>query len=354
MSFDRIYILCPAYKVTGGSDALHQMCFYLNCFLRLNASIVYFKASPTDSDDFFIPKPFNIYIDSFKRESDIIDDKKNAVIIPEWYTKKRLSFRNCKIYIWWLGINESLTWTLCKKIYFLAALLWQIVKGNGFYRKQNIIANIKSVWGKECFPFGKEPPRIKHLCASYHAFDFVSQRTRNSTFLCIEPLSKFFLNTYSKDRQNISAENRKNIILYNPARKYEDILNEINTADPSLQFIPLQGLTQEQLIEKYKTSKLYIDFGAFPGAERIPKEAVLFGCAIITGRRGASGFHGDVPIPEEYKFENPSSQINEIVKKIRYILDDYENVYSDFDEYRKTVLNLEDNFIMSLKKIFEI
>ena len=72
------------------------------------------------------------------------------------------------------------------------------------------------------------------------------------------------------------------------------------------------------------------------------QEAVLFGCAIITGKRGASGFHGDVPIPDEYKFGDPVSQIDEIVAKIRYVLDNYENVYSDFDEYRETVLNLED------------
>ena len=129
-------------------------------------------------------------------------------------------------------------------------------------------------------------------------------------------------------------------------------MDKVSKVAPELKFEALRGLTQEQLIEIYETSKLYIDFGAFPGAERISKEAVLFGCAVITGKRGASGFHGDVPIPEEYKFGKPKKQINEIVEKIRHVLKNYEKVNSDFDEYRNTVLNLEENFIRSLKQIF--
>jgi len=103
--------------------------------------------------------------------------------------------------------------------------------------------------------------------------------------------------------------------------KYNHILDKVSKVAPELKFEALRGLTQEQLIEKYETSKLYIDFGAFSGAERIP---------------------------EEYKFGKPK-KINEIVEKIRYVLKNYEKVNSDFDEYRNTVLNLEENFIRSLK-----
>ena len=210
---------------------------------------------------------------------------------------------------------------------------------------------VRYVLNTESYPFNKESLTIAHLCASYHAFEYVSQRSHNKVFLCIEPISKLFLEKYLKEK-NSSWTSRNNVILYNPKRNYTNLVKKISQFDPELKFEPLQGLTQQQLIDKYKSSKLYVDFGGFPGAERIPKEAVLYGCAIITGKRGASGFHGDVPIPEEYKFENPENQIEEIVEKIRFVLKNYESVYSDFDEYRKTVLNLEDNFIRSLKEIF--
>lgn len=60
-------------------------------------------------------------------------------------------------------------------------------------------------------------------------------------------------------------------------------------------------------------------------------------------------------VPKEFqKSTNLENQkkINEIVEKIRYVLKNYEKVNSDFDEYRNTVLNLEENFIRSLKQIF--
>ena len=227
----------------------------------------------------------------------------------------------------------------------------RIVK-NWWNNNENFFYDIKNaLLGKE-YSFRQESTNHIHLCASYYAYDYVSRRSKNPVVKCIEPISKLFLDIYSQEKKNISKQNRKDVILYNPIRKYNHILDKISSIAPELKFEPLRGLTQQQLIEKYKTSKLYIDFGAFPGAERIPKEAVLFGCAIITGKRGASGFHGDVPIPEKYKFGNPEKQIKEIVEKIRFVLNNYENVYSDFDEYRNTVLNLEENFIKSLKEVF--
>jgi len=49
--------------------------------------------------------------------------------------------------------------------------------------------------------------------------------------------------------------------------------------------------------------KLYVDFGKHPGKDRMPREAAVHGCCIITGRRGAAGNPFDIPIP------NPSSRI---------------------------------------------
>ena len=63
-----------------------------------------------------------------------------------------------------------------------------------------------------------------------------------------------------------------------------------------INFIPLKGYNQKELISLFRESMVYMDFGFFPGAERLPKEAVINGCLIITGRNGASDFHGDVHI----------------------------------------------------------
>lgn len=344
-----VYVLCPANLKSGGADALHQMVFYLNKIGK-NAKIAYFTLDGL-KESVQIPERYRLYVDGFVLESEIIDSSENTIIIPESSTRKRKKFRNAKIFIWWLSVEHNYGRNFFEKIFFIVTLPLRIIKNKSYY-KGRTLKLAKLVINEECYPFKKEKYNIKHLCASYYAYDYVSQRSQNEVLKCIEPISKLFLNNYLLEKRNISKSSRNNVILFNPVRKYDDVLNLIAKKAPELQFEPLRGLTQKELIEKYKTSKLYIDFGAFPGAERIPKEAVLFGCAVITGKRGASGFHGDVPIPEEYKFGNPDSQIDEIVAKIRYVLDNYEKVYSDFDEYRNTILNLEENFIRSLKQIF--
>lgn len=343
-----VYVLCPANYVTGGPDALHQMVCYLNqC--GVNAKIVYTVDPKPESVT--IPEPYRIYVDSFLTEADIVDAPENIVVISEVHTHKIRQFKKAKILLWWLSVLNSKKFSFKNKSIYFLTLPLRMVK-NWWYYKNNTLKAIKWMLVHKDYSFRRESPNISHLCASYYAYDYVSRRSKNPVAKCIEPISKLFLDVYSQEKKNISKQNRKNVILYNPVREYNHILDKISSVAPELKFEPLRGLTQQQLIEKYKTSKLYIDFGAFPGAERIPKEAVLFGCAIITGKRGASGFHGDVPIPEEYKFGNPEKQIKEIVEKIRFVLNHYEDVYSDFDEYRNTVLNLEKNFIKSLKEIF--
>ena len=353
MKFKNIYVLCPANIVTGGPDALHQMVYDLNHILGGGTYVVYFSANyPRPSDYLSIPASYKIYVNEFKEESDIIDDEFNAIVIPETFSNKCKKYKKSHIFLWWLSVYhaENKRTLFFKYVYFITLPL-RILKHLNYY-KNNFVNALYSVYTSEKYSFKNEFANIIHLCASYYAYDYVSRRSKKTVAKCIEPISKLFLDIYSQEKKNISKQNRKDVILYNPVRKYNHILEKISNVAPELEFEPLQGLTQQQLIEKYMTSKLYIDFGAFPGAERIPKEAVLFGCAVITGKRGASGFHGDVPIPEEYKFGNPEKQIKDIVEKIKFVLNNYEQVYSDFNEYRNTVLNLEENFIKSLNAIF--
>ncbi|SHL87064.1 hypothetical protein SAMN05720764_1304 [Fibrobacter sp. UWH5] len=349
MSKRIVYVLCPANMKSGGVDALHQLVFYLN-YININSAIVYIKNN-FDKKNIAVLDRYKPYVQNFLVEDDIIDSSENAVVITESFTKVRCKFKNAKIFIWWLGINQNLTYTFWKKLCFFMTIPLRMIK-NWDYYKNNVLSVISNVLDKEIYPFNEESPLITHMCASFHAYDYVLQKSKNEVVLCIEPISKLFLEHYFLEKNSVQKSNRENVVLYNPSRNYNDVIKLLSETDATLKFVPLQGYNQQQLIEKYKTSKLYIDFGAFPGAERIPKEAVLFGCAVITGRLGSSNYYGDVPIPDEYKFKNPKASINDIIVKIHHIFDNFEYVYSDFDEYRNTVLNLEENFVKSLKKIF--
>ena len=348
MKFEHIYVFCPNDYVSGGPDALHQIVYYLKQ-IGCAAEIVYF--TQTGNKDYSIPKPYQKYISSFLKEDEVEDSPKNAVIITETFVGLAKRFKQSTVFIWWLGVNNNvLHANFFWKAFFFISLPLRIVKNFEYYRVHFLEA-IQKTLKKTPYSFKKEQRNVKHICASFHAYDYVSKRTKNEVAIGIEPLSKFFLELYNENKNKIPLIERNDVVLYNPKR-CGYFVRYLSIFLPKIKFEPLTGLTQDEIVSKYMTSKLYVDFGAFPGAERIPKEAVLYGCAIITGKRGAAFFHGDVPIPDEYKFGNPYKQIHEIAEKIRFVLLNYEKVYSDFDEYRETILNLEENFKKSLGNIF--
>ena len=52
--------------------------------------------------------------------------------------------------------------------------------------------------------------------------------------------------------------------------------------------IELKGFNNKQIINIFKKTKIYLDFGYHPGKDRMPREAVLFNNCIITNKRGSA------------------------------------------------------------------
>lgn len=344
----KYYVLCPYGYATGGPDALHQMVYYLRS-LNLDAVVAY------DIDikgKYEVLKPYQIYGDNIYIYIDKIEDSpENVLILPETWIYKIKKFKKCKKYIWWLSVdNNFINANFTKKMLEIARFPLKFLKHICSSIEIKVRWNIlRDVINAKKYLFKNEDDTIFHICASYYAFDYVSHQSERPCLLCIEPISKHFLEIHHKENDNNVS--KENCILYNPA-KCQEFVSKLIKANPDLNFIPLKKMTQDELVQQYKKSKLYIDFGPFPGAERMPKEAVLFGCNILTGKFGASNYYGDVPIPDEYKIDATNKNIPIISKKIRNMLSGYDTIYKDFDVYRNTVLFLEESFIETLKNIF--
>ncbi len=340
----QIYVFCPYGLVTGGPDALHQMVYYLNS-INKDAHLVYLGASTRKQD---IPSSYKGYIQDYVLLEDIKDDEGTIIVLPEFISQYQKIFKKAKVYIWWLSVDYNLDKTsfLFKTFFFLTIPLRFLVRiKDPLYLTYT---RIKDCFFKEKYDFKNQPKNVSHLCASHYALEHVKRNQREGK-LCIEPISKIFLST--KEMANEDILEKKDVILYNPA-KSEEYVKLLKKKAPDLSFFPLKGLCQAELIQKYKEAKVYIDFGPFPGAERMPKEAVLYHCLVLTGRRGASNYHGDVPIKEEYKIEGTKEHIPEVISMIRRMLADYKELDCDFDEYRTTILSLEENFVKTLKEEF--
>ena len=121
------------------------------------------------------------------------------------------------------------------------------------------------------------------------------------------------------------------------------------------EFKPIQDMTPDQITEVMSRSKIYIDFGNFPGPERIPREAVTMGCNIITSKNGAAANEIDVPIPEKLKFEDKEENIPQIIKLLQDMLMNYDIYYHYYDKYREKVVGqvelLQKNAELLLERI---
>lgn len=339
----RYYVVCPSNATTGGPDALHQMVYYM-VKQGFNCKIAYLADTINGLE---IPEPYRIYINDMYLFKNVKDVEENNVIIPESLSFLSHKFKKANVYIWWLSVDNNLVdFSWYKRVFYLFTSPLRILKHKQLYKCSVFTKIINTMLCRE-YSFNNERENVIHLCASYYALDIIGRKTQKKVNKCIEPISYIFLDKYKKE---IIECIRNDTILYNP-KKSGLIVEKLKQRYPSYEFKPLVNMTQQQLIEAYKKAKLYIDFGPFPGAERIPKEAVLYGCTIITGRRGASNYHGDVPIPDKYKFMN-DNDLENIASMINFCLKNYDLCYPDFDEYRSTVLALESNFEKAINTIF--
>ena len=138
-------------------------------------------------------------------------------------------------------------------------------------------------------------------------------------------------------KQDVLEVKRSNVVLFNPTNikltRFQRTVMARATTELGVQFRPLEGYTRQELIDIFQHSKLYIDFGVFSGRERLPREAVMCGCCILTSDSGAARSFIDEPIPATYKV----SEVDEAIAMINYVLHNYDRCKLDFNEYRKTL-----------------
>lgn len=84
----------------------------------------------------------------------------------------------------------------------------------------------------------------------------------------------------------------------------------------------------------------------------MPRETAACGCCVITGKRGSAKYYEDVPINDEFKFDDNEENIDLIIEKIKKCLYDYELEIIKFKPYRDFIKNEKDKFSFDVKRIF--
>ena len=319
-----IYVFAPAYQVSGGPEALQQMCYYLRKIGR-DAVMVFYNYENGRNP---MPERYLIYGNPWILVHEVEDKKENSVVVPERRPFYLNPYKKAKRYIWWLSKDNL--------IYEKAPLLKRIK----YAVKKLLHIEVISLDVRYC-NFDLE--EITHLCGSKYAYEYVRNELGiKDVHYCVEPISLQFLNIGPCN----DTDGRKDVVLYNPS-KPSSIMDELLKRG-NFNYVSLSGYAPEELAELYKSSKLYVDFGDFPGPERMPKEAVYFGCNILVGKRNAAENDFDVAIPEKFKM-CVGTDIGEIERMITELLN---NPLVCFCDFQCKVVELETKFTTYLDKLF--
>jgi hypothetical protein len=324
--YRNVLVTCPGNALTAGPEALHQLVADLNR-LGQAASIVYF---PFDKK-FETPDPYKKYgvpVALFE------DNNADLIIFPEIVTTYALKVKKATAAIWWMSVNNY----TCNRY------------GNPLRDKfryfKNLVRGLRPLGGI------KSLRHLQHFAQSYYALDFLNSHGIKGALLS-DPIptytSAHYLNTLNS---SLNKNIRENLILYNPKKGYK-VVSALMQSYPQWKFFPLEGFNREQLAEKFLSSKIYIDFGHHPGKDRLPREAGIHGCCVITGMLGSAENERDVNIPRRYKFNQNSKEfISEFGKEVNDIFDNYEICATRFTDYRETISVEQAAFDQQVRAIF--
>lgn len=326
--FNIVYVLAPANLATGGPELLHQLCAELRS-IGINAVMFYVN----NHNKNICPQPEVYKKYEVPYASNIVDVDGCAFIIPETMIEEVYAIKRGKKYIWWLSVDNA--YNRCIRFYDKAEKkeekikkVIELISMFADILKNDVIHLVQSEYAcNHCQYLGISDDKIKYL-GDYLRDEFIEN--------ALKPC----------------GIEKQNMVAYNP-KKGKEFTEKLISLTPDIEWIPLQGLTPDEMSLLLRSVKVYIDFGEHPGMDRIPREAAISGCCVITGRRGAAAYNEDVPILEKYKFDDNAENVHyEVIAKIRDIFDNYEQYARDFDDYREFIKKQKNKFKSDVRKIF--
>lgn len=291
-----VLVLCPANVVTGGPESLHQIACEMNKMDGIHARMWYRDTGHGLAQ----AKEYEIYGVDYVLA--MPNNYRGAIIFPEIWANEVINpkYDGCIKIINWAGVD----------VYY-----W-----NNDVRFQGLFLQSRDAI---------------HSCHSVYAMNHLSKLgvEQERIFKVSDVLNTDFFKTYEEVPRN-------NVVLYNPVIvKLTDFQKAVmnKAREEGIVFKPIEKMTRAEVIDTMHQAKLYIDFGVFSGRERLPREAVMCGCCIITSNSGAAGCYEDMKIPDTYKFDISSNDVVSVVQRIKYVLQNYNACMSEFDTFRQSI-----------------
>lgn len=380
----KIYLACPPNVQTGGPEAMHQLCHKINSLSlkstnktendsvksistsnKVEAFMLYLRDRDGKAQHAPYEQPLEAYssIYSGLQVAESMPESiqsltyEHSATITDTSTlteKKETSVEYVdELIIWpecWTHLMDNLHSTCITSKYPIhqTAIWWLSVDNNTNKFKQ---------WKERC--------DILHLYQSEYARQYIMKNlgiktsadtasTHKNVLVMTEfipPRSSTATNASDTPSQYASPplpeESKRDLdILYNPVKgiHYTDEIKK--RSENYFKFTPIGGgphgqtrLSPEEVVKLLRRAKVYIDFGPHPGMDRLPREAALANCIVLTNMSGAAYYEQDVPIPQRFKFRK--FDVHKIHGILKDCMEKYEETTCEFDGYRKWIKGQE-------------
>jgi hypothetical protein len=308
-------LICSPCMVTGGPELLHQFGAELRA-LGHAASICYY---PFDREH-ATPPPYLRY---GVPQARFADREGDLVVVPETFTGIARRLRHARLAVWWLSVDNH-------------------------FRRHGDSA-LGDLWRRGVTLLGERTP-LRGLRGAAHW----AQSRYAADFLAAHGIAATMLTDYIADEhfRAPAGAPRRAAIAYNP-KKGAAAMRALMRACPQFSFVPIVGLDAAGVRALLESVMIYLDLGHHPGKDRLPREAAMAGCCVVSGRRGSAGNDVDVPIPARYKLDaagaTPAAAFARVAEAV---FSDFPACSAEFDAYREIIRGEHSVFSAEVRALF--
>lgn len=298
MGASRVFIVCPRHR-TGGTELLHQLCSALNA-IGADAAM-YYLPNPDGDHSVLYPE-----FAAIKVSDHVEDTRGTVVVIPEIarITEFRQAYPQSNIAVYWLSHTN-------------AALMGML--------RDNLEVESQAI----------------HLFQSYYEYAMVRP------FLSWQTWWYFLTDHINDDYLALDPESfiggKQDVICYNANK---DMITRSICESRGIPYIRMKGMSREQVDETLRTCKIYVDNGYHPGKDRMPREAAMHGCVVITNKSGSAAYWEDVPIEEKVTLER------ELYDLIPDVFANYRHYFDKQAHYREVIRSEKEAFRINVENFW--
>ena len=339
MKFNEVFIFSPTDIVSGGVNSLHILCKSL---INNHIKVRMFYENP--SSDFLnnpIIKAFNV-----PYTSHLEDISSNLLIVPEAMTSMLQHYKQINKMVYWLGIyfyfkkpayRFPLNFKPLRKIFTCTDYFGN---SRSFF---HTLAKKINYWNKKHDPIWSNG--TLHMSNSFYAADFIKSMGVQNVFVLHNPIRQEYYN------QEPSSIRLKKILFGPKTPKW--VFRKIKTENADFECIRLKHIAAAEVKKLYGEAQLFVELGNFAGRDRMPREAVLSGCVILSSRNGSANYYNDLQLPDYYKINTHQKYTADLIEKTKNITGNYTSHYANMKPYVDYLIEENQNFDKVVSEIFE-